>query len=185
MSCANLVIYTKFNGKCLTVVSKSKCTSHFRSGKYCYKPTMDKTCCPQYTIKCDVKNFKLSKSNKKVIKRNNKYFNHDVKPGSGGLREGGEEDLVDGAMPNICDIPTEKVEAGKLVLPGDIDMSKMPKLKGNSPTKNVKSASHARMDVDKPLQSGTSPSSQGATNVNNNQSQEEGGSSKKIPRLGE
>ena len=22
-----------------------------RSGKYCYKPTMDKTCCPHYTIK--------------------------------------------------------------------------------------------------------------------------------------
>ncbi|CAH1977898.1 unnamed protein product [Acanthoscelides obtectus] len=22
-----------------------------RSGKYCYKPTMDETCCPQYTIK--------------------------------------------------------------------------------------------------------------------------------------
>ena len=145
---------------------------------------MDKTCCPQYTIKCDVTNFKLSKSHKKVIKRNNKYFNNDSKPGSGGLREG-EEDLVDGAMPAICDIPTEKVEAGKLILPGDIDMSKMPKLKGNSPSERVKSVSHEdTMEVDKSSQPSTSPSSQGATNVNNNLSQEEGASSKKIPRLG-
>ena len=39
-----------------------------RSGRYCYKPTMDKTCCPQYTIKCDATQFKLTKSQKKVLK---------------------------------------------------------------------------------------------------------------------
>lgn len=45
-----------------------------RSGKYCYKPAMDETCCPQYTIKCDITQFKLSKSQKKVLKRLKKYL---------------------------------------------------------------------------------------------------------------
>ncbi|KAL1494341.1 hypothetical protein ABEB36_009955 [Hypothenemus hampei] len=45
-----------------------------RSGKYCYKPAMDQTCCPQYTIKCDAINFVLHKSQKKIIKKFNKYL---------------------------------------------------------------------------------------------------------------
>ncbi|KAG5873214.1 hypothetical protein JTB14_005669 [Gonioctena quinquepunctata] len=48
-----------------------------RSGKYCYKPVMDETCCPQYTIKCDVSNFSLSKSQKKVIKKFNTFLKDD------------------------------------------------------------------------------------------------------------
>ena len=46
-----------------------------RSGKYCYKPTMSETCCPQYAIRCDVADFKLTRSQKKVIKRVTKYLN--------------------------------------------------------------------------------------------------------------
>ena len=42
---------------------------------------MNKTCCPQYTIKCEVNKFRLSKSQKKVLKRVHKYLNVDVKPG--------------------------------------------------------------------------------------------------------
>ncbi|XP_071512231.1 arginyl-tRNA--protein transferase 1 isoform X8 [Panulirus ornatus] len=52
-----------------------------RSGKYCYKPTMDKTCCPMYTIKCDAFNLKLSKSQKKVLKRMHRYLSN------GGVKE--------------------------------------------------------------------------------------------------
>ncbi|CAG2164796.1 unnamed protein product [Oppiella nova] len=37
-----------------------------RSGKYCYKPVLERTCCPMYTIRCDAVNFKLRKSHKKV-----------------------------------------------------------------------------------------------------------------------
>ncbi|XP_057304874.1 arginyl-tRNA--protein transferase 1-like isoform X3 [Hydractinia symbiolongicarpus] len=51
-----------------------------RSGKYCYKPTMNKTCCPQYTIRCEVSKVKLSKSQKKVIKRLNTYLITGKKP---------------------------------------------------------------------------------------------------------
>ncbi|XP_034241054.1 arginyl-tRNA--protein transferase 1 isoform X4 [Thrips palmi] len=47
-----------------------------RSGYYCYKPTMQKICCPMYTIKCNSVDFKLSKSQKKVIKRMNRFLSH-------------------------------------------------------------------------------------------------------------
>ncbi|XP_015280885.1 PREDICTED: arginyl-tRNA--protein transferase 1 isoform X3 [Gekko japonicus] len=40
-----------------------------RSGKYVYKPIMNQTCCPQYTIRCRVLNFQPSKSHKKVLKK--------------------------------------------------------------------------------------------------------------------
>ncbi len=40
-----------------------------RSGKYVYKPVMDRTCCPQYTIRCDVGQFQPTRSHKKVLKK--------------------------------------------------------------------------------------------------------------------
>ncbi|KAI5642164.1 arginyl-tRNA--protein transferase 1 [Phthorimaea operculella] len=49
-----------------------------RSGKYCYKPTMDVTCCPMYTIRCRVQEFKASKSQKKVLKRFNRFLSGDT-----------------------------------------------------------------------------------------------------------
>ncbi|XP_073813649.1 arginyltransferase 1 isoform X2 [Musca autumnalis] len=45
-----------------------------RSGHYCYKQDNTTTCCPHYTIKCDVSEFKLSKSHKKIIKRMNRFL---------------------------------------------------------------------------------------------------------------
>ncbi|XP_054708156.1 arginyl-tRNA--protein transferase 1-like [Uloborus diversus] len=45
-----------------------------RSGKYCYKPTMHITCCPQYTIRCEAKKFTLSRSQKKVLKKVHKFL---------------------------------------------------------------------------------------------------------------
>ncbi len=44
-----------------------------RSGKYLYKPIMDRTCCPQYTIRCDVAEFAMSRSHKRVLKRFRNY----------------------------------------------------------------------------------------------------------------
>ncbi|TRY62876.1 hypothetical protein TCAL_08298 [Tigriopus californicus] len=46
-----------------------------RSGKYCYKPIMNQTCCPMYTIKCDVHAFKPTKSMKKTLKRFRHFIN--------------------------------------------------------------------------------------------------------------
>ncbi|TMW53528.1 hypothetical protein DOY81_001405 [Sarcophaga bullata] len=45
-----------------------------RSGHYCYKQDNKTTCCPCYTIKCDALEFKLTKSNKKILKRMNRFL---------------------------------------------------------------------------------------------------------------
>ncbi|XP_043665052.1 arginyl-tRNA--protein transferase 1 isoform X2 [Vespula pensylvanica] len=50
-----------------------------RSGSYCYKPTMDQTCCPMYTIKCEALSFKISKSQKKILKRMTKFLRNELK----------------------------------------------------------------------------------------------------------
>mgnify|MGYP001800485077 CR=1 FL=1 len=53
-----------------------KCNTLFicyRSGMYCYHPQMHRTCCPQYMIRCDVTNFKITKNQKKVIKKFNRF----------------------------------------------------------------------------------------------------------------
>ncbi|XP_032986937.1 arginyl-tRNA--protein transferase 1 isoform X2 [Rhinolophus ferrumequinum] len=45
-----------------------------RSGKYVYKPVMNQTCCPQYTIRCRSLQFQPSKSHKKVLKKMLKFL---------------------------------------------------------------------------------------------------------------
>ncbi|XP_022540734.2 arginyl-tRNA--protein transferase 1 isoform X2 [Astyanax mexicanus] len=45
-----------------------------RSGKYVYKPVMNKTCCPQYTIRCHALNFQPSKTHKKILKKIKKFL---------------------------------------------------------------------------------------------------------------
>ncbi len=45
-----------------------------RSGKYCYKPIMSKTCCPLYGIRCHVANFQPSCSHKSVLKKMKAYL---------------------------------------------------------------------------------------------------------------
>ncbi|XP_030058455.1 arginyl-tRNA--protein transferase 1 isoform X2 [Microcaecilia unicolor] len=45
-----------------------------RSGKYVYKPLMNQTCCPQYTVRCSSLDFQPSKSHKKVLKKMLKFL---------------------------------------------------------------------------------------------------------------
>ncbi|ORX48962.1 hypothetical protein BCR36DRAFT_584079 [Piromyces finnis] len=45
-----------------------------RSGKYCYKPILEKSCCPQNTIRLRSLEYKISKSHKKVLKKMEKYL---------------------------------------------------------------------------------------------------------------
>ena len=40
-----------------------------RSGKYLYKPVMNRTCCPLYAIRCEALKFKPSRSQRRVAKR--------------------------------------------------------------------------------------------------------------------
>ena len=90
-SCASvilLLIYGKKNFSFLSCFSCLICgfqdlidRGWRRSGQYCYKPTMNKTCCPLYTIKCEALQFKPSKSQKKTVKRFINYILNDAKPG--------------------------------------------------------------------------------------------------------
>eukprot|EP00099_Drosophila_melanogaster_P014372 NP_477394.3 Ate1, isoform A [Drosophila melanogaster] len=45
-----------------------------RCGYYCYKLRNQETCCPCYTIKCNGLEFKLSKSNKRILRRINRFL---------------------------------------------------------------------------------------------------------------
>jgi len=45
-----------------------------RSGKFCYKPILEKSCCPQNTIRLRSLEYKVSKSHKKVLKKMEKYL---------------------------------------------------------------------------------------------------------------
>ncbi|KAK5980841.1 Arginyl-tRNA--protein transferase 1 [Trichostrongylus colubriformis] len=56
--------------------------SLFRSGKYIYKPTMNRTCCPQYTIRLDSTKFVLSRSQRRVLRQMNDFLKSDIKPRS-------------------------------------------------------------------------------------------------------
>lgn len=47
-----------------------------RSGTFCYKPDMKRTCCPQYAIKLDTLEFKISASQRKLINRWNRFVLH-------------------------------------------------------------------------------------------------------------
>ncbi|XP_050450736.1 arginyl-tRNA--protein transferase 1 isoform X5 [Cataglyphis hispanica] len=49
-----------------------------RSGCYCYKPIMNQICCPQYTIRCEALDFKISKSQKKILKRMMKFLKNEL-----------------------------------------------------------------------------------------------------------
>ncbi|KAK0053361.1 arginyl-tRNA--protein transferase 1-like isoform X1 [Biomphalaria pfeifferi] len=90
-----------------------------RSGKYCYKPTMNVTCCPQYTIKCDAINFKLSKSHKKLVKRVNRYLITGRKSGmdDSPLIDRKQEGCRDDPFKSVECSLAEKAKPSTLVLP--------------------------------------------------------------------
>ncbi|PAA57468.1 hypothetical protein BOX15_Mlig012019g1 [Macrostomum lignano] len=51
-----------------------------RSGDYCYKPVMREICCPQYTIRCDVGRYRLSRSHRRVLRRMNEFLRSGETP---------------------------------------------------------------------------------------------------------
>ncbi|KAI8356570.1 arginine-tRNA-protein transferase [Choanephora cucurbitarum] len=58
-----------------------------RSGKYLYKPDLEKSCCPQYTIRLDASKFNMTKSQKKVVAKFNKYIKGKSEKKSASLKE--------------------------------------------------------------------------------------------------
>ena len=94
---------------------------------------MDKTCCPQYAIKCEVLNFKLNKSHKKVVKPVNKYLNSGVKPGSSKTDSEKIDDVDGGTTAAVCEIPSEKMdEKLSAAIPQDIDYKNVTQLPASS-----------------------------------------------------
>ncbi|XP_073649982.1 arginyl-tRNA--protein transferase 1 isoform X3 [Tursiops truncatus] len=69
-----------------------------RSGKYVYKPVMNQTCCPQYTIRCRPLQFQPSKSHKKVLKKMLKFL------AKGEISKGNcEDEPMEPTMPTMED----------------------------------------------------------------------------------
>ena len=86
-----------------------------RSGRYCYKPDMAKTCCPLYTIKLQVKDFNPSMSHKRALKKFRNYLIHDKggpkknKDQRGGNSSSEEEEMEEPEEPKDSDL--ERMEA--------------------------------------------------------------------------
>lgn len=103
-----------------------------RSGKYVYKPTMKKLCCPMYTIKCDAGAFNPSKSQKKVLKKMTKFLTVAESGQSSSQDKGGVslESQDDGRTHFVEPLPGDlKTESkkGKTPAPGvGPDLSKPP-----------------------------------------------------------
>ncbi|XP_043867179.1 arginyl-tRNA--protein transferase 1 isoform X5 [Drosophila mojavensis] len=87
-----------------------------RCGNYCYKPQNDKTCCPCYTIKCDALEFKLSKSNKRILRRMNKFLRDGKRdpneqqhtPGQPKNGDGDDVDVSSSASESQPQLPDKK-----------------------------------------------------------------------------
>ncbi|KAJ6224669.1 hypothetical protein RDWZM_003214 [Blomia tropicalis] len=71
-----------------------------RSGKYCYRPINDSICCPMFTIRCDALEFKLRKSQKRVIKNFNNFIKFDLRKSSKKINEQNRDEFKN-SEPNI------------------------------------------------------------------------------------
>ena len=60
-----------------------------RCGVYCYKYNLEKSCCQPYSIRLDVTEWQITKSQKKVLKKFHNYLIH-------GKNEGDEEEKEPG-----------------------------------------------------------------------------------------
>ncbi|GBO11863.1 hypothetical protein AVEN_107943-1, partial [Araneus ventricosus] len=97
------------------------------SGKYCYKPTMNVTCCPLYTIRCEAKKFVLTKSQKKVLKKVHRFLAY------GDKSKGSEGTLADKSDQDM-DVSFE--------CPQDIDMQSLKRIK------KIKTINHSDIKTD-------------------------------------
>ncbi|KAL0094775.1 arginine-tRNA-protein transferase [Phycomyces blakesleeanus] len=51
-----------------------------RSGHYLYKPNLERSCCPQYTIRLNAVEYKQTKSQRKVVNKLNRFLEGDWAP---------------------------------------------------------------------------------------------------------
>ncbi|KDE06916.1 hypothetical protein MVLG_02804 [Microbotryum lychnidis-dioicae p1A1 Lamole] len=99
-----------------------------RSGKYCYKPDMRSTCCPQYTISLDAAAFVPAKSQRQVLNRFTAFVidgDHEGKPGWGPV----DPSTISNADPNLDPSSSSVPPSPTAVL------STSPPMNKNVPTK--------------------------------------------------
>ncbi|XP_070168730.1 arginyl-tRNA--protein transferase 1 isoform X2 [Polyergus mexicanus] len=84
-----------------------------RSGCYCYKPTMNLTCCPQYTIKCEALDFRISKSQKKILKRMMKFLRNELTNDNVGATSEDQQDNIDINNMEVCNYAKYLTKAEK------------------------------------------------------------------------
>lgn len=121
-----------------------------RSGRYCYKPVMEMTCCPLYTIRCEALNIKLSKSQKKILKRVNKFLSepsvhektNDIITND--ITSDGASEMIVIDKP-VSDIDLSKIDASSLV---NLTTKNVDKTESN----DSKTCGHSRMNLSTPLQ---------------------------------
>ena len=82
-----------------------------RSGKYCYKPVMSKTCCPMYAIRCEATNFRLSKSQKGVAKKMKDFLLH-------GKKEKSQDESSHHSDAQVSQTLDAQAKSAKVVRPG-------------------------------------------------------------------
>ncbi|KAK6031044.1 Mov34/MPN/PAD-1 family protein, partial [Ostertagia ostertagi] len=86
-----------------------------RSGKYIYKPTMSRTCCPQYTIRLDSTKFVLSRSQRRVLRQMNEFLKNGTKPRSRQKEETPLENTSSKTAPRIKESGDVKSSSQKMV----------------------------------------------------------------------
>lgn len=105
-----------------------------RSGKFVYLPANKLTCCPQYVMRLDVKTFRISKQQRRVIRRLNGYLREGLPeedngasllPPSGGEGIDGEEERMSQSGEASCAFPPKKKK--EEVKPGIGPDSSLPK----------------------------------------------------------
>jgi len=134
-----------------------------RSGQYCYKPTMSKTCCPLYTIKCDAVNFKPSKSQKKVMRKFVNFIVNDKRPSNSNSDKMDQDvDVDESAEPCGEKIQTSQVEKKIKLKTEDINMIENEEsLKDNrldDLTTDKAVIEQSSEDIKEPVSSGMDPS---------------------------
>ncbi|XP_015924898.1 arginyl-tRNA--protein transferase 1 isoform X3 [Parasteatoda tepidariorum] len=136
-----------------------------RSGKYCYKPTMNITCCPLYTIRCETKKFTLTKSQKKVLKKVHRFlaYGDQGKRSQSPSSENSEQREMDG-VEFSPDISAENLKRIEDIKSTDIEYSE---LESDS---NLKSDETSSADVQLPKSSFSSSGSPSIVNKCNENS---------------
>ncbi|XP_049501826.1 arginyl-tRNA--protein transferase 1 isoform X4 [Panthera uncia] len=127
-----------------------------RSGKYVYKPVMNQTCCPQYTIRCRPLQFQPSKSHKKVLKKMLKFL------AKGEISKGNYEDdpmeptMEDTVAGDFGLINKLDIQCDLKTLSGDLTESfdSEEKKKGKSPKKGASNEFIQSQDIEEKLGSG-------------------------------